>query len=233
VGFGKEMSELDEYLKSNYLSTEQFACACGISIAELNELIQLQLIPEPSYTVTENSTVKSHAFGEMSAPGSTPGCYFHPGNRTWVEIARRAEFKHDPEALKDRFARNFSAALLELDKTTWRLTDSFDDNGEIIYDGLQSRIEKTWRQFLLGTFGLCVAKPTSEKQIARKEILQEKLTSLTENGSRHANLSIDQNALLELIDQYAASSMPFSPIEYPHSSRKRLVDDLKEKIAKA
>ena len=124
-------------------------------------------------------------------------------------------------------------SLSGFSQTRYLITDSFDDNGEIIHDGLQSRIEKNWRQFLKGTFGLCVANPSSEKEIARKEILQEKLTFLTENGSKHANLNIDQNELIDLIDQYVSSSMPFSPIEYIRSSRKRLVDDLKEKIAKA
>ena len=33
-----------------------------------------------------------------------------------------------------------------------------------------------------------------------------------------------------LIDQYAQASMPFSPLEYARSSRKRLVDDLREKL---
>lgn len=34
----------------------------------------------------------------------------------------------------------------------------------------------------------------------------------------------------ELIDAYAAAAMPFSPIEYPRSSRKRLVENLRANL---
>ena len=227
------MSDLDMYLETNYLNAEQFASACSISIDELNELIGLQLVPEPSYVVTEQATVKSYVFGEMDAPDSTPGSYFHPGNRTWIELARRAEFRHDASAIKRHFETGFTDALVELNTTTWRLTDSFSDNGEIIEAGLRSRLDKAWEHFLKGTFGLCVTNPISAREIARKEILQERLTSLTANGSKHVFTTSELDAVLALIDDYAASSMPFSPIEYPHSSRKRLVDDLRVKARSA
>lgn len=227
------MSDLDLYLQDNYLSAEQLASACDISIDELNELIRLRLVPEPSYVVTEQATVKSYVFGEMNAPDSTPGSYFHPGNRTWIELARRSEFRHDEEAIKRRFEREFTDTLVELNATTWRLSDSFSDNGEIVGTGLRSRLDAAWEHFLKGTFGLCVANPTSASEIARKEILQEKLSSLTANGSKHVFAGSELDTVLALIDDYAASSMPFSPIEYPHSSRKRLVDDMRAKARSA
>jgi hypothetical protein len=40
-----------------------------------------------------------------------------------------------------------------------------------------------------------------------------------------------KSELLQLIDDYAISSMPFSPAEYERSSRKRLVDDLRSAVA--
>ena len=227
------MSDLDLYLHTNYLNAEQFASACDISVGELSELVGLQLIPEPSYVVTEQATVKSYVFGEMDAPGSTPGSYFHPGNRTWVELARRAELRNDAEAIKGLFETEFTDALVELNTTTWRLSDSFSKNGEIIEAGLRSRLDTAWEHFLKGTFGLCVANPSSAREIARKEILQEKLASLTANGSKYVFASSELDKVLALIDDYAASSMPFSPIEYPHSSRKRLVEDLRVKARSA
>ena len=223
------MSDLDMYLKANYLNAERFACACDISVDELNELISIQLVPEPSYVVTEQATVKSYVFGEMDAPGSTPGFYFHPGNRTWVELAQRPEFRHDARAFKRHFETGFSEALVELNTTTWRISDSFSDKGEIVESGLRSRLDTAWEHFLKGTFGLCVANPISAREIARKEIPQEKLTSLTANGSKHVFSDSELDTVRALIDEYAASSMPFSPIEFPLSSRKRLVDDLRAK----
>lgn len=227
------MSDLDLYLHTNYLNIEQFASACGISVGELSELIGLHLIPGPSYVVTEQATVKSYVFGEMDAPGSMPGSYFHPGNRTWVELARRAEFRNNARSIRELFDTEFTEALIELNTTTWRLSDSFSDNGAIIETGLRSRLDTAWEHFLKGTFGLCVANPISAMEIARKEILQEKLTSLTANGSKHVFATSELDTVLALIDDYAASSMPFSPIEYPRSSRKRLVDDFRIKARSA
>jgi hypothetical protein len=69
--------------------------------------------------------------------------------------------------------------------------------------------------------------------IARKEVLQEKLTALSANGSRFAYSADEALAMLDLIDAYADSAMPFSPIEYAVSSRKRLVEDLATRIRTA
>jgi hypothetical protein len=63
-------------------------------------------------------------------------------------------------------------------------------------------------------------------------VLQEKLAALSESaiGSRTDE---EMRALLQLIDAYASAAMPFSPIEYPLSSRKRLVEELSARIAAA
>jgi hypothetical protein len=119
---------------------------------------------------------------------------------------------------------------MELDKTTFRLPDSFTDTGQVITEGLNARTESAWTAFLGGIFSLCVADPSSEKSIARKEVLQEALTQLSGNGSRTDFSAEDKLHVLHLIDQYAHAAMPFSPPEYPRSSRKRLVEDLREKL---
>jgi hypothetical protein len=87
--------------------------------------------------------------------------------------------------------------------------------------------------FFDGTCGLCVADPSSGAGIAEKELLQERLMELTLNGSRVADTADENHKLLALIDAYARSSMPFSPAEYPRSSRKRLMDDLRLKVRTA
>lgn len=225
------MSDLDTYLARNYLSAERFAAACEITTDELNEMIRGQLIPAPSYIVTETSTVRSHVFGEMAAPGSTPGHYFHPANVVWVNIARQViAHQASYDTLKEKFVGNFQAALANLNIMTWRLKDSFHDDGTPVDDGLRVRTESAWEQFLHGTFGLCVANPISEAAIARKEVLQEMLMQLSENGSKTAFSQLDTKMVLELIEAYADASMPFSPVEYHLSSRKRLVDDLRPRI---
>ncbi|HET9679906.1 MAG TPA: DUF6058 family natural product biosynthesis protein, partial [Gammaproteobacteria bacterium] len=167
------MSELDDYLKQHYLNAEQFASLCGTSVDKLNNLIEGKRVPAPSYVVTPDSIVRSAVFGEMPTPGSIPGAYFHPKNCVWVQQAIVME---GAQALKENFTLGFASALAALNKNTWQLSDSFADNGDPIPDGLEARTEAAWQHFLNGTFGLCVADPSSARSIARKEVLQEKLT---------------------------------------------------------
>jgi uncharacterized protein YgfB (UPF0149 family) len=227
------LSELDIYLARHYQDAEQFAFSCGISTTKLCELIDQQLIPEPSYIVTEHSTLKSYVFGEMDASGSKPGQYFHPANRTWVALALTSNGLKSSNELKTRFLNNMRYELEQLNKTVFRLPDSFTDDGTPIPDGLASRTEPLWEHFLKGTFGLCIANPVTESEIARKEILQEKLSTVSENGTKSDFTESETDAVLSLIEEYTKASMPFSPIEYHRSSRKRLVEDLKNRLAKA
>lgn len=149
---------------------------------------------------------------------------------TYLKDYYKAKSKLGPQQahwkLKERFKGNFAAALKEQDKTTFRLPDSFTDTGQVLSKSLGLRTELAWESFLKGVFSLCIADPSSERSIAHKEILQEALTELTDNGSR-TDFSADSRChILELIDQYAQAAMPFSPPEYARSSRKRLVEDL-------
>jgi hypothetical protein len=125
---------------------------------------------------------------------------------------------------------NFATALATLNLSTWRMPDSFDENGAPVSDGLLVRTESAWKYFLNGTFALCVANPISEFHIAHKEVLQEKLMHQSENGSKGIYSAEQAVKMHELIDAYAAAAMFFSPIEYPRSSRKRLVEDLRKSM---
>ena len=65
--------------------------------------------------------------------------------------------------------------------------------------------------------------------IAEKEILQHQLTLLTQNGAKFAYTRAEWTAVNEVMQAYETVTMPFAPHEYPQSSRKRLVDDLRAK----
>lgn len=226
--------ELDQYLAKHYWNERQLCVNAMISTSELNDMMDARLIPTPSYVVSENGTMKSAAFGEMIIWGANPGRYFHPSQVVWINLARKnlqnISYANGEVVLKISFVTKFAAALATLNLTTLRLHDSFEDNGLPIESGLKCRTDAAWEYFLNGTFALCVANPISEAHIAFKEVLQEKLTLQSENGNK-TDFSRDQAlAVLHLIEQYEAASMPFSPPEYPKSSRKRLVDDLRTNL---
>jgi len=231
------MTELDTYLAQHYLNEAQLTAVAALGPGELEELIRGRLVPAPSYVVTDGGTVRSFVFGEMAAPGAMPGSYFHRSQAVWIARARSVAgaggdaAAHDVEAvLKAQFTASFAAALAAFNLATWRLPDSFDDAGAPLAEGLRKRTDSAWTYFLNGTFGLCVANPVSEAHIAYKEVLQEKLVQLSDNGARTAFTADQARALAQLIADYAGAAMPFSPVEYPVSSRKRLVDDLRARL---
>lgn len=228
------MTQLDIYLGKHFLDELQLTCASAMHIDELNALVHNRLIPAPSYVVTNTGNVCSFVFGEMSAPGSTAGRYFPRSQLFWIDRARHAiaggAAKDTEASLKLQFTVKFATALATLNLSTWRLRDSFGDDGAPIDKGLRVRTDAAWEYFLNGTYGLCVANPISEAHIAYKEVLQEKLTQISENGSKTVFSPQMAQATHELINAYAAASMPFSPIEYSSSSRKRLVEDLRTNI---
>jgi hypothetical protein len=225
------MSDLQEYLTENYLTADQLAAVCIISTSELATLVAEKLVPQASYSVLGDGVFISQAFGEFPQQNATAGDYFHPGNAKWIalaiEVKRERGAKRAHEKLKQQFRENFASALSDLDRSTFRLPDSFTDTGQTISEGLDSRTASAWDSFLAGIFSLCVADPSSERSIAEKEVLQEALSKLT-GGRASSDCSPEgKRRVLDLVDQYATKSMPFSPPEYAQSSRKRLVEDLR------
>lgn len=227
-------TELDRYLGEHYLNADAFAQACDIAVDELQDLLRRELIPQPSYVVREGA-LTSYVFGTMPAAGSTDGEYFHPAMAPWVARARYDLVTHGVAGARERarrtFVDEFATALGELDASLYRLPDAFDASGKRIPAALNARLDAAWEHFQHGTFGLCVANPVDALAIARKEVLQEKLTALTQNGAKQSFDAAEIPLIRQLIDDYAAASMPFSPIEYARSSRKRLVDDLRLAVA--
>lgn len=228
------MSELELYLNKYFLNKAQFAAACHISEAELNDWLEAQLLPGPSYVVTEKSTIHSAVFGESDAANTTAGEYFRASNTVWYSRAKQLVVEHGwtaaPKLMKQEFMREYVAALTELNAKVWHLPNCFKQDGTPDNAGLIENAEFHWKHFLLGTFGICTANPVSEANIARKGVLQEKLSHLTENGNKDDFTADEAKELLPLVDAFAEAAMWFSPAEYPRSSRKRLIDELRPRI---
>lgn len=208
---------LKTYLQKHFVDKPTFVSLLGITIERLDQLIAAKAVPEPTY-VCDGNTISSAVFGVIETEESIYGDYFRPECSRWIKIADQAALGKERDAV-------FSVLSHELELG---LRDYFKEP-EII----EKKIQDFLPYFLNGTFGLCIADPSSGTSIARKEVLQHQLTELTENGSNPSPEAMSKSELLQLIDDYAMSSMPFSPAEYQRSSRKRLVDDLRPAVVKA
>jgi len=233
------MNSTQVYLGQHYLDQTQFAEYCGLRQQDIEELVVAELIPAPSYLVSDAHRCRSVVFGELLDPDSTEemkaGTYFHPSASVWTKYAFNTlqKFSADEtrKIIRKQFAEEFAQALAIENKNTYRLRDCFDETGAAIAAGIEQRINSNWQHFLNGVFSLCVAKPDSITHIVHKEILQEKLSAISDNGKRADYQGEDLAALKKLIDEYANSAMPFSPLEYPRSSRKRLVEDVRKTLS--
>jgi hypothetical protein len=208
---------LKTYLQRHFVDKPTFASLLGITAERLDELIAAKAIPEPTYTC-DGSSVRSAAFGTIEIEEFLSGEYFRPECTRWAKIADKAAPGEARDAVLSELTSELEAGLRTY----------FKDPAII-----EGKIQDFIPYFLNGTFGLCAADPSTGIGIARKEALQEKLIELTENGSNPSPAGILKDELLQLIDSYAISAMPFSPAEYARSSRKRLVDDFRPLVAKA
>lgn len=201
------------YLDAYFLPKARFAELAQVAPDRLEALIALEAVSQPTYICTGQS-IRSAAFGETDIDENVHGEFFRPECARWVEIANCAPAGQERSAVLDTLRSECRAALRE------EL-----DNAEV-----EARIDRFLPHFWSGTFGLCVADPSSGAGIVRKERLQERLTQVTDQGINSDSHGLSPREILALIDEYERASMPFSPVEYERSSRKRFVEDLRKKL---
>lgn len=206
---------LKTYLQKHFVDKPTFASLSGITVERLEVLIATKAIPAATYTCDESS-IRSAAFGTVETEESCSGEYFRPECARWARIADQAVPGKERDAVLSALASELAAGLR-----------TYVKDPAVI----EGKIQDFLPYFLDGTFGLCAADPSTGTGIVRKEMLQEMLTELTENGSNPSPAGFSKSELLQLIDDFAISAMPFSPAEYARSSRKRLVDDLRPLVA--
>lgn len=205
---------LRDYLHHHFVDGVTLAQMAGISIARLNALIDSGAVPAPSYLVV-GRTITSAVFGTIEGIDADAGRYFRPEQLRWVRIAAQAAQGFERQSVIDCLSAELADAL------TLAGVSSAD---------LAEQVSQFLPHFFNGTFGLCVANPANGYGIARKELLQQRLTQLTDNGNNAKPSQISRHELLQLIDDFAAAAMPFSPADFARSSRKRLVDDLRVQV---
>jgi len=206
---------LAAYLNDHFVDKATLAALAGTTVERLDTLVMASALPNPTY-VCERGTIRSAAFGVIPISEVLEGDYFRPEYTRWVQIALHAMPGDERNAVLSTLTAELRDAL-----QAW-----FDDPTVV-----EAKIQAYLPHFASGTFGLCVSDPSTGAGIVRKEVLQERLIALTGDGSDPAPSEVSPAALLQLIDDYARAAMPFSPAEYARSSRKRLVDDLRPKVA--
>ena len=225
------------YLRERFLTAYAFAQACGIGESELSQLIERGLVPRPAYETNDEGGIASFVFGTLPAPGVPAGRWFNPHSVHWVARAREALAASDGDAqdasalLRSDFHQRYLSALRASHAEQGPIPGFSDAAGNFDEAAFDEQFPGIWEHFLAGTYGLCVAQPSSEAHIVAKEATQARLTHVTANGTRRNFSDREKAEVRELIGRYEVLSMPFSPAEYPRSSRKRLIEDMLPHVA--
>lgn len=226
------------YLGQYFVSLPLLAETAGVAEAEIRALQAAACIPGPSYRVTVPDKIGSVIFGDTVIPGiGPPGEYYArsaaDGVRVAAKRARSQSLGTLGAQMAAEFQNEFKAVLLA--RQSWRsgMDFLFVSPGVEQAEVMGKFLGETWQHFRAGTFGVCVREAGSVPMIAEKEIVQHGLTQLTDNGARLAYSPSEWERVTGLMRAHEVVAMPFAPHEYPRSSRKRLVDDLRSRTVVA
>jgi hypothetical protein len=231
------MNSTLNYLAHNYLDLAQLAQLSNVSKADILAMIDAQLIPGASYWIDDQGMIFSAAFGELTRCDLTNNTYFHSSTVVWITQAttlkNRVGMTLAPAEFNKQFAAEFEHCYRQLqNEVIATLTNSHITFLAEVRNKLHSPelLSKCTRYFMQGIFGLCVAAPYTMRVIAKKEVLQQLLTIASSNMDQISQQIDSIPVWRAFIQEYAQLSMPFSPDEYPRSSRKRLCEDFSEQL---
>lgn len=217
---------LQDYLNRHYITRNELLAQLGITTTELDSAIAVGMLPACSYRV-QNGTVSTAVFGEHPAPGCCAGEYFAPAVAAWYrnslcQLGSSATGRLPPAEL---FRRDFIEGYIKSARSNALFSAAYPS---LVADSqtLEQMANDTWGHHCRGTYGVCVIEPDSFERIQCKQAAVKRLADFTGDGARSIYNAEEKNELLRLIESYNSVTMPFSPVDYHKSSRKRLVDNL-------
>ncbi|MBN3494601.1 DUF6058 family natural product biosynthesis protein [Vibrio neptunius] len=221
---------LQDYLNTHYLRRSELAERLSVRAEMLTQLIASGMLPSWSYKV-EKGSVYTQVFGQHSAHGCVSDEYFSPCVIDWYHRHRRQfpDYENIPN-LSDQLRGQFLLTFAETASANVGFRTVF---AEAVFaeamndsDTMQTMAASTWQHHLQGTFGVCVRQPSSVVKLVEKQVAVAALTRITNNGQKNTYTEQERCDWLQWVSIYDQVAMPFSPVDYPLSSRKRLVDDV-------
>lgn len=197
------MTDLIDYLTRHFLSEAQLLAAAGIAAPTLHGLQARRMAPLPAYRLR----LAVHCESFFGPYGEEHALHFYAsGMPEWLAAVANLAGE---QAAFDLFARRHQARLHEL------------------APGAGADVAAAWASFLDGTYGLCTRSGLPE-EIAAKEWAAGAIEAIVAQGVTDA---VDEHELVTLrhaVDTLDAASSAFAPHERERSSRRRLVDGVRE-----
>lgn len=200
-----------EYLSNNYLTLEQVSLQSGVTSQEIEDKIQNQLLPEPSYQLNHTIEITSPLGDRHKLEGVTS--YFPP---SYVNLVKRST-DEPADKIKQKFIDEMKGHLLK------------HPSREVAYGGvlgddhkLDEALEQEWEAYCKGIYGICTLNATAP-EIIEKEIAVKKLIKFLNSHSDN-DLKNRRSELTRIIEEYDRVSNLFAPYQRESSSRGKYVD---------
>ncbi|GGC09671.1 DUF6058 family natural product biosynthesis protein [Pseudoduganella buxea] len=197
------MTDLIDYLSRHFLSEAQLLATAGIDAAILQDLQARRMAPLPAYRLRLAVHCDSF-FGPHEEAHALR--FYATGTPAWLAAVANLAGE---QAAFELFARRHQARLHEL------APDAGAD------------VAAAWASFLDGTYGLCTRSGLPE-EIAAKEWAAGTIEAIIAQGVADAADEHELTTLRHAVDTLDAASNAFAPHERERSSRRRLVDGMRE-----
>ncbi|MCF2909257.1 DUF6058 family natural product biosynthesis protein [Pseudoalteromonas sp. DL2-H2.2] len=203
--------ELYHYLNTTFYTMQELLDVVGTSEQKLKAFQESQLMPRASYTLKVNLACDSF-FGHFEENQTLS--YYAKGYASWLNIVLNEQ---DQTKIYAQFSARYRETLKRLNCLGYVFTHPK------LTTSLSSHIADEWQHFLNGTYGLCT-KTGLPEDIAAKEFAIIKINELCELKTLN---QADREVLTFAVNLLDGVSAPFAPHERAHSSRQRLVDELR------
>lgn len=205
--------ELITYLHGYFYTKQQLLEMTQTSEDELEQYQAAGMMPQPSYRITLDITCDSF-FGKHQE--NNEQTYYAKGYATWLHGLR--SLSNEKEAFQV-FSNHYRDVLDGLKGM------GHDTSHPKLSSSLSEHLAEEWKHFIDGTYGLCTKSGLAE-DIATKELAITEITSFLEKTHLTGPEKQQLKRAVDLLDHASAL---FAPHERDQSSRKRLVDDVRDK----
>ncbi len=197
------MTDLIDYLSRHYLTETRLLAVAGIDAPTLHGLQARRMAPLPAYRLR----VAVHCASFFGPHDEEHVLHFYAGG-TPAWLAAVANLAGEQAAF-DWFACRHQARL------------------HALAPAAGADLPAAWASFLDGTYGLCTRSGLPE-EIAAKEWAAGTIEAIIAHGVVDAVDERRLGSLRHAVDTLDAASSPFAPHERERSSRRRLVDGVRE-----
>jgi hypothetical protein len=193
-----------KYLRDNYITLDELSARTGIAAGEIAALAAAGCIPGYSHALRLTAKVTTTISGDFHISDDELW-FFHPDVAEWVLLANAAY-----------------QACGSLDATALQIRRRFTHDVELALGRPAAEcaeaVEANWKQFLAGTFGVCLKRAHAANMIQKQRAVYRIDKLLDEIGD--AAPSADQVERIEAqIARYNEVASAFGPHEVATSSR--------------